>query len=317
VMDYRRRVDEAMDAFLGRLDPGAPVAEIIELGIHHEQQHQELILTDIKALFGASPLEPTYRGGRDAARPLGGPAPALRWHAFEGGLVEIGAPQGSGFFFDNERPRHRTFVHPFELASRPVTCAEYLAFMEDGGYRRPDLWLSDGWAVCVRDGWQAPLYWTRDGGGWRLLTLTGPRAVNPHEPVCHVSFYEAYAYATWAGARLPTEAEWELAAGGTKAEGNFLEARRWHPLPAASDEQRRPAQLFGDVWEWTGSAYLPYPGYRPPAGALGEYNGKFMSNQMVLRGGSCASPESHLRATYRNFFPPEARWQFSGFRLAR
>jgi ergothioneine biosynthesis protein EgtB len=247
----------------------------------------------------------------------GEPSP-LAWHAVPAGLREIGHA-GPGFAFDNEGPRHRVFVHAFALASRPVTNAEFAAFVEDRGYARPELWLSDGFASVQREGWQAPLYWCREGGAWRHFTLSGLLPLAPDEPVAHVSAYEADAYARWAGARLPTEAEWEVAAAGLPVAGNFVESGRLRPGPAPSPGPAggAPAQLFGDVWEWTSSAYAPYPGYRPPPGPLGEYNGKFMANQLVLRGGSCASPASHLRASYRNFFPPDARWQWSGLRLAR
>jgi ergothioneine biosynthesis protein EgtB len=309
---YRRHVDAHCLALLerGRLPEAA--RGVLELGLHHEQQHQELILTDVKHLLSRNPLAPVYRAR--AAEPAGEPAP-LAWHAHPAGLREIGHA-GPGFAFDNEGPRHRVFVQAFALASRLVTNGEYLAFLEDGGYRRPELWLSDGFATALRERWQAPLYWTREGGAWQRFTLAGLVAVAPDEPVAHVSAYEADAYARWAGARLATEAEWEVAAAAAPIAGNFVESARLEPAPAAASPHG-PAQLFGDVWEWTSSAYAPYPGYRTPPGALGEYNGKFMVNQLVLRGGSCASPASHLRATYRNFFPPHARWQWSGIRLAR
>jgi ergothioneine biosynthesis protein EgtB len=226
--------------------------------------------------------------------------------------------EGSGFCFDNETPRHRHFVEPFELASRLVTSGEYLEFMGDGGYERPDLWLSDGWAARLSQGWKSPLYWERAGDEWLQMTLSGLRPVRAEEPVCHVGYYEADAFARWSEARLPTEAEWEAFGSEASIEGNFVESDRLHPRPAERGSAPAQAvQLFGDVWEWTRSPYAPYPGYAPPAGALGEYNGKFMCNQMVLRGGSCVTPRSHLRSTYRNFFYPDARWQFSGIRLAR
>jgi ergothioneine biosynthesis protein EgtB len=237
----------------------------------------------------------------------------VRFLDFAGGLVDIG-DAGDAFAFDNERPRHRVYLQPFSLASRLVTCREYLAFLDDGGYTRPDLWLSDGWDQVRAHDWQAPLYWERDRAGWSVMTLGGLRAIDAHEPVCHVSYYEADAYARWAGARLPLETEWEHAAANVPPRGTFVESGRFHPAPAAGDGL---VQLFGDAWQWTGSAYLGYPGYTPPAGAFGEYNGKFMSGKLVLRGGSCATPARHIRATYRNFFPPETRWQFSGIRLAR
>jgi ergothioneine biosynthesis protein EgtB len=315
VLAYRRHVDEHCLALLerGRLD--AAQLGVVELGLHHEQQHQELILTDLKHLFARNPLYPVYRPR--ASEPPRQPAP-LGWHAVPGGLREIGHA-GPGFAFDNEGPRHRVFVHAFQLASRAVTNAEYLAFIEERGYRRPELWLSDGIATVEREGWQAPLYWTRRDGAWWRYTLAGLAPVAPGEPVTHVSAYEADAYARWARARLPTEAEWEVVAADAPPAGNFVESGRLEPAPVTADATRapRPAQLFGDVWEWTSSAYAPYPGYRPPPGALGEYNGKFMANQLVLRGGSCATPASHIRVSYRNFFPPAARWQWSGIRLAR
>jgi ergothioneine biosynthesis protein EgtB len=316
VVAYRDHVDERVLDLLESPQghAGAPAA-VVELGLHHEQQHQELLLTDVKHLFSCNPQRPAY----DANRPVASRAepPPLRWQAYGEGIRWLGH-DGRGFAFDNERPRHRSFVAAFELGNRPVTNAEYLGFVGDGGYRRPELWLSDGWNTARAHGWDAPLYWERRDGAWHTLTLGGMRELRPDEPVCHVSFYEADAYATWAGARLPSEAEWELAAGDTLKKGNFVESGLLHPAPAAANAAPdTPSQLFGDVWEWTRSSYGPYPGYRPPAGALGEYNGKFMCNQMVLRGGSCVTPASHVRATYRNFFPPDARWQFSGIRLAR
>jgi ergothioneine biosynthesis protein EgtB len=309
VMAYRAAVEERVLALLDRgLDREG--AAILELGLHHEQQHQELLLTDVKHLLFENPLRPAY------APPLapGAPsAPALAWTAYPGGVQEIGHA-GPAFAFDNEGPRHRVFVEPFALASRAVTAGEWLAFVEDGGYRRAALWLSDGWAKVQAEGWEAPLYWERDGGAWTIFTLHGVRPLAPAEPVAHVSLYEADAFARWSGARLPGEAEWELAAAGAVEDGALADGGRYHPAVAG---RRRPAQLLGDVWEWTRSAYAPYPRFRPAAGALGEYNGKFMSGQVVLRGGSCATAAGHVRPTYRNFFPPEARWQFSGVRLAR
>jgi ergothioneine biosynthesis protein EgtB len=238
----------------------------------------------------------------------------LVWRKYAGGVHSIGH-DGRGFCFDNEGPRHRVIVEPFELASRLTTNGEFLEFIDDGGYERPELWLSDAWSAVQGRTWRAPLYWERRATEWFAMTLAGLRRLHPDEPLCHVSYYEADAFARWAGARLPSEAEWEVAAAEVPVAGNFAESGWLHPTPAPRAEA--PVQLFGDVWEWTQSPYVPYPGYRPPAGALGEYNGKFMCNQLVLRGGSCATPISHIRATYRNFFPPEARWQFSGLRLAR
>jgi ergothioneine biosynthesis protein EgtB len=312
---YREHVDTHMLALLEEDGLDVAAREVALLGTHHEQQHQELILTDLKHLFGENPTGPVYR--ESAARPVErrrGAEPAT-FAAFPGGLHELGHA-GAGFAFDNEGPRHRIHLEPFALARRPVTNREYLAFLEDGAYRDPTHWLSDGWAAVQTRSWQAPLYWRRRDGGWETLTLGGVRALDLDTPVTHVSYYEADAYARWAGARLPTEAEWEVAAADVPLSGNFVESGALHPLPDPADAGRL-RQLFGDVWEWTASAYAPYPGFRAPEGALGEYNGKFMSGQMVLRGGSCASPADHLRRSYRNFFPPDARWQFSGIRLAR
>jgi ergothioneine biosynthesis protein EgtB len=310
---YRAHVDEACLELLERDALSKHERALLALGLHHEQQHQELILTDLKHLFAKNPLHPVYC----ARTPEPGDAPpALGWREFPGGLREIGHT-GKGFAFDNEGPRHRVFVHGFALASRRVTNGEYLDFMADDGYTRPELWLADGFSTIQERGWHAPLYWQRGDGGWQHFTLHGLCDVDPHEPVTHVSAYEADAYARWAKARLPTEAEWEVAAGDLPIDGNFVECERFHPEPLGSADGGALAQLYGDVWEWTGSAYAPYPGYRPPAGAIGEYNGKFMANQLVLRGGSCATPLSHIRPSYRNFFYPDARWQFSGIRLAR
>lgn len=311
VLRYRAHVDEAMSRLLE--DEVAPeLAARVTLGLQHEQQHQELMLMDLKHLLSCNPLRPAAREG--AAPPSGRAAPPLRFHDGPSGLQEVGHA-GAGFQFDNEGPRHAVFLRPFRLASRCVSNAEYLEFIADGGYRRPELWLSDGWAQAQAERWSAPLYWELSDGTWSEFTLGGPRPLDPHAPVVHVSHYEADAYARWAGARLPTEAEWEAFASVMPVTGNFVESGRWHPCAAPGGPE--PSQLFGDVWEWTASAYLPYPGFRPADGALGEYNGKFMSGQMVLRGGCCASPAGHLRATYRNFFPPRARWQFAGIRLTK
>ena len=312
VLAYRAHVDRHVLELLASGDGRSePLAAVIELGLHHEQQHQELILTDAKHLLAANPLRPAYRAAAVAPRAAGSP---LRWVRYAGGLHEIG-DDGPGFAFDNEQPRHTAVLTPFALATRLVTNAEFLAFIADGGYDHPALWLSDGWTVAQSRRWRAPLYWERRDGEWWQFTLAGLRRLVPDEPVCHVSFYEADAYASWAGARLPTEMEWEVAAAAARLDGNLLGSGLLHPTPAPAGEGVQ--QLFGDLWEWTRSAYAPYPGYRPPAGPLGEYNGKFMCNQLVLRGGSCATPAAHIRATYRNFFPPDARWQFSGVRLAR
>ena len=312
---YRAHVDAAMRKLLARKLPARAAARI-ELGLQHEQQHQELILTDVKHLLSRSPLQPAYQPGRPPA-PAPAPRRRAKWVAYDGGLAEFGHA-GTGFAFDNETPRHRAYVAPFALASRPVTQGEFAAFIDDGGYRRPELWLAPGWDCVQQRGWTAPLYWQWVDGRWRTFTLHGLVDVDPQTPLAHVSYFEADAFARWARARLPTEFEWELAARDVPVAGNFVESGALHPLALHSAPPAgRPAQLFGDVWEWTASAYAPYPRYRPAPGALGEYNGKFMCNQYVLRGGSCASPASHLRATYRNFFPPDARWQFSGLRLAR
>jgi ergothioneine biosynthesis protein EgtB len=300
VRTYRRHVDEALLSRWSRLP-----AETMALGIAHEEQHQELLLTDIKHALSRNPLRPAYRA------PIAG-APrerSHRWLPFPGGLVEIG-DAATGFSFDHERPRHRVFLEPFRLAEWLVSSGDFLAFMTDGGYERPELWLSDGWSAVERHNWSAPLYWESHDGTFFLFTLAGLRELDPAEPVCHVSYYEADAYARWAQARLPSEAEWEHAAARTRVDGNFVESGRLHPGGPS-------AALYGDCWQWTRSAYQPYPGFRPSPGAVGEYNGKFMCNQQVLRGGSCVSPARHLRASYRNFFPPATRWQFSGIRLAR
>jgi ergothioneine biosynthesis protein EgtB len=317
VLAYRRHVDDAVLALLAMMDPAdGALADTVELGIHHEQQHQELILTDLKHLLSRNPLLPVYVEQRSRAD-AGEHASPLRWIGVPGGLRQIGH-EGKGFRFDNELPRHRVFTGDFQMAARPVTNGDYLQFIEDGGYQRPELWLAEGWDALMAQGWSAPLYWLRDGSVCRQFALSGVQPLEPGAPVCHVSYYEADAYARWAGARLPTEAEWEAFAADLPVEGNFLESGRYHPVRASPDAaDGRATQVYGDVWEWTQSAYAPYPGYRPPAGAVGEYNGKFMVNQYVLRGGSCATPRTHIRPTYRNFFPAAARWQFSGIRLAR
>lgn len=313
VREYRRYVDAAMEKLLGR-GLNTEVLNVVALGLNHEQQHQELIVTDVKHALWSNPLQPAFRP-QPAANAKEN-TPAIRWHPVEEGIYEIGH-RGPGFAFDNESPHHKVYIHKFEIASRLTTNGEYLKFMEDGGYQRPELWLSDGWESARTQGWQAPLYWEKDGRAlWLNYTCAGTRPVDENAPVCHVSFYEADAYARWADARLATEAEWEVVAQRQDIEGNLLERGEFHPR-AASGNSPGPQQMFGDVWEWTQSAYSPYPGYKPVEGALGEYNAKFMCNQMVLRGGSCATPQSHIRASYRNFFPPQARWQFSGIRLAR
>ncbi len=312
VLAYRAHVDAAM----ARLIEQAPdrswanLEPLLELGLHHEQQHQELILMDIKHVFWSSPLKPAYQ---PAAPSAGADAAPLDWIAFDGGLRQIGHA-GDGFAFDNEGPRHKVWIEPFALAGRLTTCGEYLDFIADGGYARPEFWLSDGWAEARGQDWRAPLYWTTDGGDWTVFTLSGPAPLNLAEPVSHLSFYEADAFARWADARLPTEAEWETAAADLPLDGNLGDRGLLHPEPASGPGLQ---QMFGDLWEWTCSPYVAYPRYRPPPGAVGEYNGKFMSGQMVLRGGAAVTPPGHIRATYRNFFPPAARWAFSGLRLAR
>jgi ergothioneine biosynthesis protein EgtB len=324
---YRSSIDAHIDNLLSGADENLidEIEPILILGFHHEQQHQELLITDIKHVFAQNPLYPVFREGRDAAlRRPDGAAPTRRPYQFidfQETTVQIGH-DGDGFAYDNEGPRHRALVSAFSLASRSVTNGEYLQFIEDDGYGRAEFWLSLGWMTVNEQHWRAPLYWMKRDGAWWNFTLSGFRPVDKSEPVTHVSYFEADAYANWAGARLPTEFEWERAASDCPIEGNFVENEAFHPRPA---EDRQPAslpnsrlqQMFGDVWEWTRSAYSPYPGYRAAPGALGEYNGKFMCNQYVLRGGSCATSRTHIRRTYRNFFQPEKRWQFTGIRLAR
>ncbi len=306
IAQYRRHVDDGMERLLARSLPDE-VADTVELGLHHEQQHQELLLMDIKHVLSCNPLQPAYTtvtvAPPQVSRPLG-------WIEHGGGEVDIGHP-GGGFGFDNEFTRHTAHLEPFALGDRLVTCGEWEAFVDDGGYSRPELWLSDGWAVVQNEGWQAPLYWSKVVDDWWIFTLGGPQLLDRAEPVCHVSYYEADAFARWSGARLPTEAEWEAAAWPVAAEGNFLDPSTLHPRPTQA------VSLYGDVWQWTSSSYSPYPRFQPAPGAVGEYNGKFMVNQYVLRGGSCVTPADHIRATYRNFFPPAARWPFTGLRLAR
>jgi ergothioneine biosynthesis protein EgtB len=353
---YRAYVDEHVDRLLGTRGADDELEELIELGLQHEQQHQELILMDLKHLLSCNPLKPVYRPhagplprtGDGAERPYASPlsragegteridSGALRFHPFPEGIYEIGYA-GEDFSFDNETPRHRVYLQPFELAHRLATNAEYAGFIDAGGYQRPELWMSDGWAKVQAEGWTAPMYWSESFDS--EFTLAGERALELEAPVSHVSWYEADAYARWANARLPTEAEWEVVASRQPIEGNFLESERFHPMPSPQPSpahgrgsgtpaphpspasgrggKREIAQLFGDLWEWTASPYSPYPGYQPLKGALGEYNGKFMVNQFVLRGGSCATPVSHIRASYRNFFYPHMRWQFGGIRLAK
>ncbi|SPJ32845.1 ergothioneine biosynthesis protein EgtB [Kushneria phyllosphaerae] len=336
VYQFRAHIDREMERLLSAPPPEHldEIIDRLEIGLHHEQQHQELLVMDIKHILSCNPLHPIYRNdirqqllahADQAALP-----DAPRWHRYAAGVRQIGVDyptepafdhDGEGFVFDSETPRHRQYVAEFELADRPVTNAEFLKFIEDGGYTRTELWLSDGWHLMHQTGWQAPEYWEKVDGRWHTMSLGGLVPVDLNAPVCHVSFYEADAYARWAGARLPTEAEWETAAVDQPLAGHFVEDELLQPQAPSrrqgQDKNQAPQQLYGDVWEWTGSAFLPYPGFTPLEGSLGEYNGKFMSGQMVLRGGCCATPGNHIRASYRNFFPPQARWAFSGIRLAR
>ncbi len=311
---YRAHVDDEMQALLERDSLSPELQQVVAVGLNHEQQHQELLLTDIKHLFSRNPLRPAYATPSTPPR-RGGSVP-LAFVEFKGGLTEIGHV-GNGFCFDNELGRHRVFLEPYRLANRLATNAEYLRFIRDGGYERAEHWLSDGWACVQREQWRRPLYWAESLDS--EFTLTGSRELDANAPVSHLSYFEADAFARWAGARLPTEFEWEHAASALTLQGNFAEDGLWHPTtatPALVSPGPPLLQMFGDVWEWTASAYAPYPRFQPLNGALGEYNGKFMVSQLVLRGGSCATPRSHIRSTYRNFFYPTARWQFSGVRLA-
>jgi ergothioneine biosynthesis protein EgtB len=313
-IEYRHHVDDFMDAIFEKPAIVEKFAPIVLLGLHHEQQHQELMLTDIKHVFSENPLRPVFR---ERSMRKFAPVAPMPWLTFPAGVYQVGY-KGGGFHFDNEGPRHRQFVETFQLAPRLVTNGDYLEFIEDGGYRRPEFWLSLGWYAVNEQQWEAPLYWEKRDGSWSVFTLAGMRELDKNEPVCHVSYFEADAFARWAGARLPTEFEWEVAAANLPYAGNFVENESFHPRPVDEIAAGQPlAQMFGDVWEWTNSSYSPYPGYAPTGGALGEYNGKFMCNQYVLRGGSCATSQSHIRTTYRNFFPPNARWQFMGIRLAK
>jgi ergothioneine biosynthesis protein EgtB len=314
VLEYRSHVDQAMRVLIESVSEEAwrEAEPLIELGLNHEQQHQELMLSDLKNILAENLLKPVYgsiavAGSEDA--------PPLCWQPYAGGLVEIGW-DGSGFAFDNEGPRHTTYTAPYRLASRLTTNAEYQEFIDDGGYQQAGHWLSAGWALVQEQGWQAPLYWENRDGVWNHFTLAGMQPVSGSDPVCHISYFEADAFASWSGNRLASEIEWELAAADVEVAGNLLSAVEAYG-PQRASAHPGIQQLFGDVWEWTSSPYSAYPGYRPAEGAVGEYNGKFMCNQFVLRGGSCATPEGHIRPTYRNFFPPEARWQFSGLRLAQ
>ena len=331
---YRQHIDARMlDLLLGADEPKLETLRpLLILGLHHEQQHQELMLTDIKHVYSSNPMLPAYDGvsgfefqvsGSDETHVQGGEATqAGEWVSFDEGLYEIGY-DGDAFHFDNETPRHKRYVHPFAIASRPVTNGEFLSFIEDGGYEKSELWLSLGFDTVQQGDWRQPIYWYRDGDRWMQYTLAGPRPLALDEPVSHLSYFEADAFARWCGLRLPTEAEWEIAAREEPVRGEFVESMRCHPASlgerVAGERDRTPRlrRAFGDVWEWTQSQYEPYPGYKPWHGTVGEYNGKFMCNQFVLRGGSCVTSRNHVRPTYRNFFPPEARWQFTGLRLAR
>lgn len=314
ILEYRAGVEAAVEKALAENAFDAAALDAIELGLAHEQQHQELLLTDILHLFAQNPLEPAHT--QAPPETYAGAAVERHWIGMGSGLVEIGAPDGA-FAFDCERPRHNALIHPFALASRCVTNREWFDFIEDGGYAEPTLWMSDGWDLVRRQGWTAPLYWNRDEAeGWTAMTLKGRRPVEGAAPVTHISWYEADAYARWIGARLPTEVEWEAFAATVPLEGNFVDTGRLSPAPAPKS-QGAPTQMFGDVWEWTASPFTPYPGYHRPTGPIGEYTGKFMSGQYVLRGGSCATPAGHVGASSRNYFHPDKRWQFSGLRLAK
>jgi len=322
VLEYRAHVDQAMRLLLDQTeDADRQLWSLVEIGLQHEQQHQELILTDIKHVLAQNPVDPVYRPGKfdsthSATTRTGDD---VDYRSFDEGIAWVGY-DGDSFAYDNESPRHRTFVEPFSCSDSLVTCGEYLEFMEDGGYQRPEFWLSMGWQTVSESNWQAPLYWQRDSSGWSELTLAGRKPVDPARPVTHVSYFEADAFARWAGERLPTEAEWEVACGHLNRDENFVDhlfKADYAIHPGARNDQGSQHSAFGDVWQWTASPYVGYPGYRPPEGAIGEYNGKFMCNQFVLRGGSCATSSSHIRPTYRNFFPPETRWQFTGIRLCK
>jgi len=317
VFEYRREIDERMMQLLSDASfESQSLRDRVELGLHHEQQHQELMLTDIKHVLSCNPMYPTYRPGNFASAQ----APDQGWMKFKEGLYRIGY-EGSDFAYDNEQPRHRAFLEAFQISNRLVTCGEYLDFMNDDSYKRTELWLAQGWGQVNERGWHAPLYWHNVDNQWHEFTLAGLKLLDIQRPVCHLNYFEADAFARWAGARLPTEAEWEVASENISIKGNWADTLlpsglAIHPSPLPADNSQL-SQMFGTVWQWTASPYSAYPGYRAAEGALGEYNGKFMCNQYVLRGGSCATPSNHIRRTYRNFFPPEARWQFSGLRLAK
>lgn len=315
VFKYRQHVSQHVEKLIDEASQETVVriAPIIELGLNHEQQHQELLLTDIKHVFSVNPIKPAYAESQPVQRASATP---LEWIPFESGVHEVGHP-GRSFAYDNEGPRHKVYLEPYEVGSRLVTNREYLDFIEDGGYERAELWLTDARPKVDEEGWRAPIYWEKEDAGWRQFTLAGMHDLADDEPVCHLSYYEADAFARWADCRLPTEMEWEVAADNVRLEGNFVDSAALHPTSPPKANSGTVSQLFGDVWEWTGSHYSPYPGYKPAPGAVGEYNGKFMCNQFVLRGGSCATSITHIRSTYRNFFPADARWQFAGLRLAR
>lgn len=311
IFEYRKRVDAAMVALLKSEKENRDFLFLVELGLNHEQQHQELILTDLKHLFSCNPLHPVYA---DSTAVSDAPK-ELVFQSFDEGIIQIGH-DGNGFGYDNEFPSHQKYIHGFKLASRLITNGEYLAFIEDGGYQKHEFWFSDGWSLVQQKNWKAPLYWYEEEEEWRNFTLNGAKKIDLHAPVCHVSYYEADAYARWAGKRLPSEEEWEVAARRAPIQGNFVENQNYSPIGLAHQNDEIN-QMYGDVWEWTQSPYVGYPGFKPSKGSVGEYNGKFMSNQMVLRGGSCATSKSHIRSTYRNFFYPHQQWQFSGIRLAQ
>ena len=317
VYDFRAHINGSMVELVESTSPDEleVLGSLMTLGLNHEQQHQELLVTDLKYNLSVNPLRPAYH----ETPPATGEQTDMEWVGYEGGIHHIGHDR-EGFAFDNEWPRHEALLHPYQLASRPTTNGEYIEFMEAGGYTTPDHWLSEGWKTVQSLGWIAPLYWEKIDGRWWSQTMSGMRPIDEHGPVAHVSYYEADAYARWAGKRLPTEQEWERAAADEPIEGNFADSGRLHPSPASehsnSGHRGRLRQIYGDLWEWTQSPYSAYPGFQPLEGTVGEYNGKFMVNQMVLRGGSCATPADHIRPSYRNFFPADARWQFSGIRLA-
>jgi len=314
VFEYRESINcHVLDLIKNSTDKEfAQYAPVIEIGIHHEQQHQELLMTDLKYMFAQNPLNIVYR---EKVRPRKNHIPEINWVSFEEGVYKIGH-DGDGFGYDNEFPRHKTYIHDFELADRLVTNAEFIEFIEAGAYQEVEWWLDEGFSTIRDEGWNAPLYWKKEDAEWFHYTLSGREKIDPNEPVTHISYFEAEAYARWKGCRLPTEQEWEVASETVETEGNFVDNDYLHPV-ALQENKNELKQMFGDVWQWTQSSYAPYPGYKPLPGALGEYNGKFMCNQYVLRGGSCATSESHFRKTYRNFFHADERWQFTGIRLAK